>query len=217
MNRYIDIYCERLAPGLWEEPLNAVSNLAFIIAGILLVLVLRRQEAAVREDPAIIALTILVVAIGIGSSLLHTFAVIWAALADVIPIALFILLYMYLALKRLAALPIWVCLIGLAIVLGLVTAMPLIFGFSVSTYSVALTAMLLVGGYLHLVRHHPAGLPIAGTGLIFAASLGFRTIDEPLCDVLPIGTHYMWHLLNAVVLYRLTRIMMRHGGRAAAI
>src|SRR3546814_5317108 len=32
-----------------------------------------------------------------------------AALADVIPVALFILLYMYLALRRLVALPLWGC------------------------------------------------------------------------------------------------------------
>ena len=27
--RYIDVYCERTAPGFWDEPLNAVSNGAF--------------------------------------------------------------------------------------------------------------------------------------------------------------------------------------------
>ena len=32
--RYIDIYCERTAPGFWDEPLNAVSNAAFLIAAI---------------------------------------------------------------------------------------------------------------------------------------------------------------------------------------
>jgi hypothetical protein len=25
----IDAYCERLGPGLWAEPLNALTNLAF--------------------------------------------------------------------------------------------------------------------------------------------------------------------------------------------
>lgn len=216
-HRHIDIYCERLEPGLWAEPLNAVSNLAFIIAGLLLVVVLRRQEASVRRDPAVILLTVLVIAIGIGSTLFHTFAVVWAALADVIPIALFILLYMYLALKRLAGFPLWVCLLALVAVLGLVTGMPLFFGFSISTYGVALSAMVVVGGFLHFVRNHLAGMPILVTAGIFAASLTLRTIDLPLCDVLPIGTHYFWHILNAVVLYRLVRIAMRHGRAASAV
>ena len=29
---YIDNYCERLLPGFWDEPLNAISNLAFWLA-----------------------------------------------------------------------------------------------------------------------------------------------------------------------------------------
>lgn len=31
---YIDIYCERLAPGLLAEPLNALSNISFLIAAL---------------------------------------------------------------------------------------------------------------------------------------------------------------------------------------
>jgi hypothetical protein len=30
----IDLYCERTAPGLLNEPLNAISNLAFFAAAI---------------------------------------------------------------------------------------------------------------------------------------------------------------------------------------
>ena len=33
LNRYIDIYCERTAVGLLNEPLNFFSNFAFIFAG----------------------------------------------------------------------------------------------------------------------------------------------------------------------------------------
>lgn len=215
MNRAIDIYCERLGPGLWAEPLNAVSNLAFIVAGLLLVAALRRADAAVRRDPAIVALVVLLFAIGIGSALFHTFAVVWAMLADVVPIALFILLYMYLALRRLVVLPLWGCGLGLAVVLALTVGMPLAFGFSVSTYGVALAAMLIVGGFLHFARRHPAGPRILAAAGLFAVSLALRTADLPLCAALPVGTHYFWHLLNAAVLYSLTRTMMRHGGRAA--
>ncbi|NJN40478.1 MAG: hypothetical protein HC807_06085 [Gammaproteobacteria bacterium] len=34
-------------------------------------------------------------------------------------------------------------------------------------------------------------------------SLTFRTLDRDLCAAIPLGTHFLWHLLNAVVLYRL--------------
>ena len=216
MDRAVDIYCERLGPGLWAEPLNAISNLAFIVAGVLLVVALRRAEPAVRRDPGVGALVVLVFAIGIGSGLFHTFAVVWAMLADVIPIALFILLYIYLALRRLLVLPLWACFLGVGVVLFLTVIMPLVFGFSLSTYGVALAAMILVGGILAVARRHPAGRPILIAAAVFAVSLTLRTVDQPLCDGLPIGTHYFWHILNAVVLYSLTRTMMTFGARDRA-
>jgi hypothetical protein len=215
MNRAIDIYCERLGPGLWAEPLNALTNLAFILAGLLLVVALRRAAPEVRRDPAILGLTGLLFAIGLGSGLFHTFATAWAVLADVIPIALFILLYMYLALRRLVWLPLWGCGLGVAIVLLLTVVMPLGFGFSVSTYGVALLAMLGVGGFLHFARRHAAGPRILAAAGVFAVSLAFRTADLPLCATLPSGTHFLWHILNAAVLYSLVRTMMRHGRRVA--
>jgi hypothetical protein len=215
MNRAIDIYCERLGPGLWAEPLNALTNLAFILAGLLLVVALRRAEPELRRDPAILGLTGLLFVIGLGSGLFHTFATAWAVLADVIPIALFILLYMYLALRRLVALPLWGCGLGVATVLLLTVVMPLGFGFSVSTYGVALLAMLGVGGFLHFARRHPAGPRILAAAGLFAVSLAFRTADLPLCATLPSGTHFLWHILNAAVLYSLVRTMMRHGRRIA--
>jgi hypothetical protein len=213
MDRAIDLYCERVGPGLWGEPLNAVTNLAFILAGILLVAALRRAPPPLRQDPAILGLVALLFLVGIGSGLFHTFATAWAVVADVVPVALFILLYMYLALYRLVALPLWGALTGVSVVLVLVAVMPLVFGFSVSTYGVALVAMLGVGGVLHFGRRHPAGRPILAAAGVFALSLAFRTADLPLCAALPIGTHFLWHLLNAVVLYSLTRTMMSHGGR----
>jgi hypothetical protein len=215
----LDLYCERTAAGLWNAPLTAVTNLAFILAGLLLVAALRRVGPDARRDLAILALTALLFVIGLGSGLFHTFATRWAVLADVIPIALFILLYMYLALRRLIAAPLWGCLLGVAVVLVLTVVMPLGFGFSVSTYGVALATLLGVGGFLHFGRRHPAGPRLLLAAGIFALSLALRTADLPLCAVLPSGTHFLWHLLNAVVLYSLVRTMIRHGtaqGDAAA-
>ncbi|WP_299615429.1 ceramidase domain-containing protein [Pelagibius sp.] len=212
---HIDIYCERLGPGLWAEPLNALTNIAFIVAAVLLVRVLRGEDAPVRRDPAVIALVVLVFLIGIGSGLFHTFAVRWAGLADVIPIVLFILLYLFLALWRLVGLPAWGALLGMIAVLALLMGLPRLFGFGFGTYGVALAAMFLVGGFLAFVRGHPAGSPILITAGVFALSLSLRTADLPLCEMLPMGTHFLWHILNAVVLYRLTRTMIAHGRRLA--
>jgi hypothetical protein len=37
--------------------------------------------------------------------------------------------------------------------------------------------------------------------LMFIISLTIRTFDMAVCSALPIGVHYMWHLLNAIVMY----------------
>ena len=34
LTRQMDLYCERLDPGFWAEPLNAVTNLSFILAAL---------------------------------------------------------------------------------------------------------------------------------------------------------------------------------------
>jgi hypothetical protein len=42
-----------------------------------------------------------------------------------------------------------------------------------------------------------------------------RTLDAKLCTAFPIGTHFMWHLLNAVLLYILVRIAIAHSAPGA--
>jgi hypothetical protein len=36
---------------------------------------------------------------------------------------------------------------------------------------------------------------------VFCVSLSLRSLDMAMCESLHIGTHAMWRLLNAVVLY----------------
>ena len=41
--RHVDLYCERTGPEYWAEPLNALSNLAFIAAGLWFLVKFRRE------------------------------------------------------------------------------------------------------------------------------------------------------------------------------
>jgi len=212
---YIDAYCERTGPELWNEPLNAVSNLAFIVSAALLARTLARAEPAVRSDWAPWALIALIFLIGIGSGLFHTLAVRWTALADVIPIALFILFATYLALRRFVGLSLWLSLAGMLAVLGLAAMISGLLRFGGGSYLAALIVMLVVGSYLRLRRRHPGGTALLTAAGIFTVSLILRTLDRPLCEAIPTGTHFLWHLLNAVVLTIVARAIIRHGGRAA--
>lgn len=212
---YIDIYCERIGPGFWAEPLNAVTNLAFLVSAAALTYALLRKGAEGGRDPAAWTLVGLVYLIGIGSGLFHTLAVRWALLADVIPITLFILLYTYFSLRRFVGLRVWGGLLGVVAVLAVAAATPALTGFRGGSYVAALLALIVIGAVLRLGRGHPAGNALLSAAGVFAVSLAFRTADGPLCEALPIGTHFVWHMLNAVVLYIVARAMIRFGGAGA--
>lgn len=209
---YIDAYCERVGPEIWAEPVNAITNLAFIIAALALTMLLARMRASAGRSLGNWLLVFLIFAIGIGSFLFHTFATVWAAMADTIPIALFILLYTYLAVTRFIGAAIWGGLLAVLGVLGLAVGLPMLTGIPGGPYIAALVTMAIIGLYLRSRRNHPAGQALLTAALIFAISLGLRTIDETVCVSFPMGTHFLWHLLNAIVLYLVTRAMIRYGG-----
>ncbi len=207
----LDLYCERLGPGLLAEPLNAVTNGAFLLAAWWIQA--RARRLGVRGDRGIAGLTVLVVAIGVGSGLLHTVATTWALVADVLPILLFQLLFLWLYLRRRAALgtPGALLLLGLFLLATLAgrTAPQLLNGSL--AYSPTLLVLLLLGWREQ--RRHPQLLLAGG---VFSVSLLLRSSDQLLCPWLPIGTHLLWHLLNAVVLALATRSLMPDRPAAAA-
>jgi hypothetical protein len=199
----IDLYCERTDPSFWAEPVNALSNAAFLIAA---AFAWRDWRSRGGDDLAALLLIIVTVLVGFGSFAFHTLATRGAVLLDTIPIALFIHGYLYVALRRFIGLGApW----SLAIVVaffafthGLTTVLPRGLLNSSVGYLPALAAMLAVGG---LVRTTPAGRALLWIAAVFALSLTFRTVDLSVCPSLPLGTHAVWHMLNALVLYLLLR------------
>ena len=101
MYGYIDIYCERLEPVLWAEPLNAVTNIAFLMAAFLSYFCAKKYER--HRDLTVKILITLLFAIGLGSLNFHLLATKSAMLSDVIPILLyqiaFIVSYAYFVMK----------------------------------------------------------------------------------------------------------------------
>jgi hypothetical protein len=210
---YIDIYCERVGPEFWSEPVNALTNLAFIVSASLIVRMLVRDRTEARRDAVPWFLAGLVFTIGVGSWLFHTLATRWALLADIIPIALFILVYTWYALRRFAFASPWICGLGVVLVLGVAAAVPPLTGFRGGPYVSALLALVLIGGYLKLRRQHPGGGALLAAAGVFAVSLALRTLDQPVCAAFPTGTHFAWHLLNATVLFIVVRALILYGKR----
>ncbi|GBE42442.1 ceramidase [bacterium BMS3Bbin10] len=232
----VSCYCERaLDPDFWAEPLNAMSNLAFLFAAALVYTDLR-VSGLKRGSRTILGLIGLLIAVGVGSFLFHTYATGWARLADVAPIAAFVAVYIAVALRwflNMSLAP--ACLIS-GLLVGLTVGMFLcggpipaglcaFLGSSLNgslAYAPALAALLIVGILLHRRRHGATDWVLSAM-CVFALSLVLRTIDgwpaaAPLgCMVremggqtIAIGTHSLWHILNAVTLYLLLRALIEN-------
>jgi len=205
---HIDIYCERTDASFWSEPFNAITNLAFIIGALFLIHLYR---ATGRKDWQAICLIVIVCAVGIGSFLFHTVATRWALLADVIPITIFIFFYLWVALRRLVGLKGWqtgACLAVFFAISQLTDSIPREYSFNGSiTYFPSLAALIIIGSILKHKAHPLATQFFLAFG-IFAASLTFRSIDMMMCPILWVGTHFLWHCLNGLLLYILTRVII---------
>ena len=44
---------------------------------------------------------------------------------------------------------------------------------------------------------------------LFVVSLTLRALDSPLCGRFPIGTHFLWHCLNAAVILLISHVAIR--------
>lgn len=203
-------YCERIDGGFWAEPLNAVTNAAFLVAALAGFWFWRRQGG---RDTVTLVLTGLVFAIGTGSFLFHTIPNRWTLLADVVPIQLFAFGYFAFALRRFLGLSGAITVagtlafLGLALGLSAVGRMVLPAGMAGSAgyaaFLLGLIGVALAMARAPALRDQSRLLALAaGT---FAVSLTMRSIDGALCGSLPLGTHWLWHLLNALVLYLLLR------------
>jgi len=218
----IDIYCERTAVGLWNEPLNAFSNIAFILAAYWGYLTARRMGRL--NGPIWIAI-LLAGTIGVGSFLFHTFANHWSELADVIPIWTFVVWMILVIIWAVSGGSLMRAAFGAVKIFALVgivfwfTSGVLVSGPGAQEvtsrlngseqYAPALLALYIFAA-ITLVQRHPAGRWLGWAAVVFTAALAFRTIDIAVCDPLPIGTHFIWHCLNGVMIGLLLQALVRH-------
>ena len=204
----IDAYCERTSAAYWAEPVNALTNAAFLIAAAVM---WRRTEGM----PLARAMCLVLAAIGLGSYLFHTHANGLTAALDVAPILAFILLYIFAATRDFLGLGPWWA--G-----GAVLAFFPYAGLMVPTFDRLMPFLGSSAGYAPiplLILCYAAALwrrsPQTARGMavgaaILMVSLTFRTLDYPLCKVVPFGTHFLWHVLNGLMLGWMIEVYRRH-------
>ena len=192
----VDAYCERMGEGLWAEPVNAITNLAFILAAIWV-------WPNVRGDRGAALLCVSLASIGIASGLFHTLANQWSGAADSLSILVYILIYIFLASRRVLGLHavVSVALVLLFVPYAAVTASVVgdVFGpMNGSTIYVAVAVLIILYGVMALDRKTGHGLLIGSA--ILLVSIAARSVDEAWCSAWPLGTHFLWHTLNGIML-----------------
>ena len=212
----IDLYCERTDPGFWAEPANALTNAAFLIAAAIVWHQAAGAPPARARDARLLAA--LIGLVGLGSFLFHTLATVWAAWLDQGAIALYIYVFLWLFLARVAGLPWWGALGGLGVfaVASRVLTAPFPSGSLNGSYAYLppLLALALLAAYTRR-RSRPGAARLAVAAGVFVVAIAFRSVDQTACETWPLGTHFVWHCLIALVAY-LTATAVRPPPQRAA-
>lgn len=204
----VTTYCERSAQTFWAEPLNALSNIAFLLVSLVLLRRLWRDQYPLRGDWDIWLLSLLIGATGVGSFLWHTTAAPWAEWLDILPILLYISIYLPSFLLRVARASIpcscaWFAVFH-ALNILFVLSIP---GHSLNGSIYYLPSLLM----LILLGRYDRRQLLSAT--LFALALVFRSIDRAVCPEFPIGTHFLWHLFISLTVYFTTVSLLNSPAR----
>src|SRR5687767_3031170 len=201
-----DEYCERVGPGLLAEPLNAISNFSFIVAAWA---AWRLADRTGTLSTGVKVLIGLAGSVGIGSMLWHTFANTLGLYLDVVPIAIFIMLFIWLYTRKVmekgagfAALSVAAFPLATLLVRPFSEALH-----GAPAYTPGLLVVLVLGGY-HAVKKEPSRFSLLAAAGVYFTALFFRTIDLELCHYMTIGTHFIWHTLIGLVTYLAMRSLI---------
>ena len=225
MGGQLFLYCERgQSTALTAEPFNVASNLAYLLAAAAAAGALSRRPKGERL-PSEAGLVALIAMIGAGSIVFHTFATRWAIVADVVPIAAFMLAYTGFAARRFLSLSwpaTWLAIALLIAAMTAAAATPCAGGPCLNGSAGYLPALIfmIATGIAALKSSPPAGCHLLVASAILGVALALRTLDRELCDKIhlfgsPRGTHALWHLLTAIMLAVLMRAALTHRPAAA--
>jgi hypothetical protein len=208
---YLDAYCERGGDAGWfAEPLNLFTNLFFVVGAVIAARAIARMPAGQKRiDLWLLFLSM--VAIGIGSGLWHLSPTRYTLLMDVIPIGLFINLYLISALRRLFHLAWWkVVAYWLVYTTAGIAAQELLPPDTLNgtvMYLPTYAAIIVMSAALW-IKDRSVGRVFVTVLVVWTCSLFFRTIDMDICPRFHFGTHFLWHTLNAWVLWRLLMVLI---------
>lgn len=184
-----------------SESLNIITNLAYLITGLLSYRLLKRVGIV---DKQLLILPWLLVIVGVGSFSYHTFRNSLTHIFDAVPIYVFILLSLFLILKELfqsksKALAVLLGFVVLQVILSIYIPQEFINGsirHLVTIIFVSLMGIVVVNKYGSQVK-----APLIAMLASYGVGILFRSVDMAMCLLIPIGTHFLWHIFTALAGY----------------
>lgn len=205
------VYCERGGPGWFVEPLNLASSLAFFVSAWQAWRQLDRSRW--REQWDLHLLAALIALIGLTSVLWHASGIPGLFWWDLGALLIFVSAYWAVFLARtqawkgLIVLPIWFMTISVTV--GLAAGLPAEPLGGVLTV-LPFVGLLLIGAGLAARVDRRLARDLVFANMILLCGLGLRALDGPLCTWVVVGTHWLWQLLLAGVVFLLVDGLLRH-------
>ncbi|MBL8814915.1 MAG: ceramidase domain-containing protein [Planctomyces sp.] len=207
MSELLNIYRERSGdPAFWGEPVNAMTNSSFLIAAVFAMQLAIQRQALTTTTVTLISLAAM---IGVGSFLFHTAVSPLTMWLDVIPIAILQTLFLWLACREMLSLgELRSAAVVTAVLLLSFALMPVHRLLNGSLfYAPSLVAFLWLG-YSLSQRSISEPWLVLSAAVCFYLAVTARTFDW----IVPwaVGSHYLWHMLNGVVVYLALRSWILH-------
>lgn len=201
-------YCGRFDASWSGEILNSASNISFVIAA---ALGLMMWCGGARRELAVLGLIVAALGIGVGSFVFHSHPTASTRIVDLVSIHVFAFGVIGFALRRWLGLSWLVTLATAATFAAIGRGWEHIVGSALhgaATHALSLVMLAAIGAWLvrdplsHVIGHgaghnigHGIGRRLLSAAGWYAAALAVRAMDVPMCKTLPIGVHWVWHLL----------------------
>ena len=205
-SRSVTYYCERTDIRFYSEPLNALSNISFFISAILVYRLLKKKNANAYYYRF---LPYLLLFIGTGSLLWHSFRNPFTLVLDAIPIWIFFLLIIFILIHKLARSKNTATIILTSYFFIQVLASYVFTDFFNGSIRHVVNGVAFVGiiAWVYKKYAHVSGNLIAAF-LLYILAIVFRSIDNAVCAYLTVGTHFLWHILNAIAAYLAIKVLL---------
>lgn len=191
------IYCEQFG-GIGFQHLNIISNIFFILS---VVVCLKKRKSQGDLQTRDYFLTGLFLLVGVGSLLWHLMPNNATDYADTLPIILFALIALILITRKIFIknIPLQIVSVFSILLIGLfLEQLPF---FNGSMPYVFLLLIFVAITHFFKNKNRDASRNFRTASLLFFVGILARTFDLFLCNYIPIGTHFLWHILVASMGY----------------